>query len=297
MRRLILAVLMACAAAGTARAGEAGFAFLKIVPGARPSGMGTVATAMGGDLQTLELNPAGIAVEKDYGLTATHVELFEDMRLEHAAFGYRFKGGTLAWWVTLINEGTQQGRDINRQVTGDFGNSEYAGGAAYAFSLGEARLGVNLKALHSRIGEETGTGAAFDAGIMYPVAGFNLGASVLNAGKAPKLGGEGSDLPTSLGAGVSRRVLERILLAADLRGNIPEQKTSYGCGFEFELHKLIVLRGGYLHTNDNGERGNRVAKGLSGGFGSRVGSLTLDYAITSMGELGYVHRATLGLAF
>ena len=56
-------------------------------------------------------------------------------------------------------------------------------------------------------------------------------------------------------------------------------------------------RGSYLYTKDNGERGESMPKGASGGFRMKVSRLKLDYAITSMGELGYVHRATLGLAF
>ena len=138
---------------------------------------------------------------------------------------------------------------------------------------------------------------ALDAGMQYPVHGFMLGASVLNLGKAPKLGGEGSDLPLTVGAGISRRFWSRLLLTADFRRNLPENMSSQGAGLEFQLHELIALRGGYLYTKDNGERGKSMPKGVSGGFGMKVSGLTLDYAITSMGELGYVHRATLGLAF
>jgi len=63
------------------------------------------------------------------------------------------------------------------------------------------------------------------------------------------------------------------------------------------LHKFLALRGGYMNSTDNGERGKNAPKGLSGGFGLEVTQLKLDYAISSIGELGYVHRATLGLAF
>ena len=63
------------------------------------------------------------------------------------------------------------------------------------------------------------------------------------------------------------------------------------------MHKFLALRGGYMNSTDNGERGKNAPKGLSGGFGLEVTQLKLDYAISSIGELGYVHRATLGLAF
>jgi len=284
-------------AAGQAQAGNAGFAFLKIVPGARPSGMSTVGIAVEGDLQSLALNPAGIKLQKDYELTATHVELFEDMRLENLGFAHAFKGGIMAYSLTWINEGTQEGRDANRQLTGNFGNNEYAGGVSYAHGFGAGSLGLTLKGINSHIGQESGTGVAVDVGMQYPVSGFKAGASVLNLGKAPKLGGDGSDLPLTIGAGISRQFWKKLLLTAEIRRNLPENMSSQGAGMEFQLHELIVLRGGYLYTKDNGERGTKAPKGASGGFGLKVGGLTLDYAITSMGELGYVHRATLGLAF
>ena len=123
--------------AAQAQAGNAGFAFLKIVPGARPSGMSTVGIAVEGDLQSLALNPAGIKLQKNYELTATHVELFEDMRLENLGFAHAFKGGIMAYSLTWINEGTQEGRDANRQLTGNFGNNEYAGGVSYAHGMGD----------------------------------------------------------------------------------------------------------------------------------------------------------------
>ncbi|HOX22514.1 MAG TPA: hypothetical protein PLL10_03545, partial [Elusimicrobiales bacterium] len=184
MRKLILALTMFVPM--QAYAGDAGFAFLKIVPGARPSGMSTVGLAVEGDLQSLALNPAGVKLKKDYELTATHVQLFEDMRLENLGFAHGFKGGTLAYFLTWINEGTQEGRDTNRQLTSSFSNNEYAGGLSYAHPFGEGSLGVTLKAVNSHIGQESGTGGAVDAGVQYPVKGFKVGASVLNLGKAPK---------------------------------------------------------------------------------------------------------------
>ena len=100
----------------------------------------------------------------------------------------------------------------------------------------------------------------------------------------------------SLNGGLSGKIFGATA-TADIRQNVPEKRTSYGVGAEIPICDLVFLRGGYLHSNNNGEKGSAVAKGLAGGFGIKVSALTLDYAITSMGELGYSHRATLSLNF
>jgi len=57
--------------------------FLKILPHARPAAMGEAYTALGDDEGTLAYNPAGIADGYETEFSATHIDWFQTIRLEH----------------------------------------------------------------------------------------------------------------------------------------------------------------------------------------------------------------------
>ncbi len=279
----------------SAQADDAGFAFLKIAPGARAAAMGAF-TAVKDDVQAMSYNPAGISGKDRYALSASHVELFEDMRLENVMFTHKAFGGTLGYSLIYLNEGTLEGRDAQRRPTGDFKSSEYAGQVTYAGQAGPLSYGLGVKGIHSKIENESGTGYAFDGGAILHVGSFDIAASVLNLGKGPKLISESSSLPTTLNGGVAYQFRMGLLLTADARQNVPEKRTTFALGGEMPLYGLIYLRGGYIYDKENKKDPDRkVPRGMSAGFGLRVLGQRLDYAILSLGELGYSHRITLNL--
>lgn len=281
-----------------AQADDAGYAFLKIAPGARAAAMGAF-TAVQGDAQALTYNPAGIAGSKErYAVSASHVELFEDMRLENVVFTHKALGGTMGYSLVYLNEGTMEGRDAQRRPTGDFKSSEYAGQVTYAGQTGMLSYGIGVKGIHSKIENESGTGYAFDGGVGLHAGNFDFAASVLNLGKGPKLISESSSLPTTLNAGVGYQFRMGLLVTGDVRQNVPERRTTFAVGGELPVYGLIYLRGGYIYDKENKkDPDQKVPRGMSAGFGLSIATLRVDYAISSLGELGYTHRFTLGFGF
>ncbi len=298
MKKIRLAVVVSVMALGSAQANDAGYAFLKIAPGGRASAMGAF-TAVENEPQAISFNPAGLGITAKHEVAASHVELFENMRLEHVVFAHKALGGTMGYSLLYLNEGTMEGRDINRNPTGSFTAGEYAAQVNYAGKLGEdVGYGFAIKGLHSKIENESGTGFAVDVGVNARVAGVTIAASVLNFGKGPKLVSESSKLPTTLNAGLAWQAGKGPLLLADARQNIAETRFSAAIGAEQELYELFFIRGGYIYTSDNNkDPDSKVPRGLSAGFGLKMLGQRLDYAIVSLGELGYSHRITINLAF
>src|SRR5262249_47352684 len=73
---------------GSDEVGTSGAAFLKIGPGARPAAMGEAFTGVADDIHAIYYNPAGLALLKKPELTAMHMQWFQSINYEFAAFAY-----------------------------------------------------------------------------------------------------------------------------------------------------------------------------------------------------------------
>ena len=83
-----------------------------------------------------------------------------------------------------------------------------------------------------------------------------------------------------------------------MRGNIPKKRTVLSGGLEAALLKALYLRAGYSRdTTNKGIENMDNMKGLSLGFGIRLGQYRIDYAYLSQGELGANQRFTLTAKF
>ena len=74
---------------------------------------------------------------------------------------------------------------------------------------------------------------------------------------------------------------------------------SFSVGGEFTLSKVILLRFGY---NNEQRRELKVGSssglaGFSGGVGVTVKSYKVDYALSSLGKIGNLHRISIGTMF
>ncbi|MFA5162766.1 MAG: PorV/PorQ family protein [Elusimicrobiales bacterium] len=295
MRKLSIALMVASALSQAAHAGTAGSAFLKIAPGAREQGMAGAATAVAGGATAMYINPAGMA-GTGAELSASHVELAQENKLENIVLAHDAFGGRLAYGLTYVHYGDLEGRDTSGNLTSNFTAYDGALQLAYAKAFGNLSLGAAVKAVRNKIEDESGTGAGLDAGAIYDFKAFKLGAAITNIGKSGKLGGMDEDLPTTAAIGAST-LIKSVLIAADCKRNIPENRTIIAAGAEAALIAAFTLRAGYQKDATNTNIPSDNMNGLNAGFGLAIGKLTVDYAYSSQGELGNNHRFTLTAKF
>jgi tetratricopeptide (TPR) repeat protein len=81
-----------------------------------------------------------------------------------------------------------------------------------------------------------------------------------------------------------------VALGADVR---PQGVNRFNGGAEYAYREKIFLRGGWALDRENNELGR--LKGLCAGAGAAFSGWTLDYALTSSGDLGWEHRISLGM--
>src|SRR5262249_27508487 len=105
--RLVLAapLLLVAAAAPFAAAATPGFAFLNLGAGARAAAMGDAHVAVPGDAAALYWNPASLSHTDGNQVSLTHLEWFQDFRLESAALAARLPFADLGVMMTGLYTG------------------------------------------------------------------------------------------------------------------------------------------------------------------------------------------------
>jgi outer membrane protein OmpA-like peptidoglycan-associated protein len=284
--------------------------FLKINPEAGPAGMGETNIAIAEGTNSLQYNPAGMAILDRGEVTATQILWFDSINMTHVAFGYPVDygfgiGGSILW--------------IN------FGSFDSTGGAADAVSvqngvlnfgvgksIGEnVHLGMNLRGLYEHFSagsavSESSLGLSADAGAVFYLGSRNvtLGITAKNMGL---LFGISDPLPVEAGIGLGYRIFNGSFdifnVALDFTKTLNTDNYFVGLGVEGYVFKAVALRMGLRYNNAfemdtlNFSNIQRMLI-LSAGAGIDINdTFAVDYAYTPMGDLGQVQRLTLKIKF
>ncbi len=143
------------------------------------------------------------------------------------------------------------------------------------------------------------SGAALDAGILSPAFVENrlrFGAAVSNAGPAIKYQSKSQALPTRLRAGVTFSPTPAWTWAGDaVFPNVGDMFGALGVEYHVPLDGpfKVDLRGGY----NTQSKDLQSMSGFSGGIGFNTENFGLDYALSTLGELGLTHRFSLNFRF
>jgi len=324
-RIVVLAIVLSLAVSGTAwaRLGGAGTQFLAIGGGARSVALGGAVSALGGDLESVYWNPAGIAFIEGTAIGFTHTMLYVDMSLEDVALAMPAMDGVfaisgLAFLSGDIEETTEELPD---------GTGETFNANSFALTLTYARLmtnkfaaGLNLRFVRESLAEVAATNWGFDIGGTYTVGFQNmrLGFAVMNFGPDMKLGGdlleetwvnpdwsdtqtddvpvtlepESYPMPMTFRAGVAYDVLSGAngILTASMEGVHPmDQDEVLGLGMEYSYRGAYYLRGGYNTLNN-------MEWSLGGGvkLSTGGGKMGVDYCYQNHEYLDPVHRIAVG---
>lgn len=299
-----LAVMMSPAflRAGAESVGTTSANFLKILPPARAAAMGEAYTALSDDEGGLSYNPAGLANSLQDEISATHMEWFQGIRLEHVGGIFTLGGmGKVGVFVTSLQAGSQvrtersglSSADVrqNFNVLGEFSPYDNVVGVGLAQSFGRhLSLGTNLKVVEQAIDSHLGFGFNFDFGGHYDglVEDLDLGLATHNLGTQIEVGSQGSAEPFTLNAGLRYGLLEQSLNLL-LECVVPlDNSLEYSGGVEYWVARPLALRAGYKAGYFNQ---------FTAGMGLDVYGLRLDYAFVPYADLGITQRLTATYAF
>lgn len=298
---LICLLVPLAALAGDESVGTTSANFLKIAPHARPAAMGEAYSSLSDDEAANMYNPAGIARIDQNDFSATHIEWFQGIRLEHLGgvmnFGQMGAWGASVTWLQVDDivrtqrTGTTGDPASQFVELGNFSPHDMALNVSYAKPLNPHLMaGGRLNVIQQNIDNSNGFGVSLDAGLQYLnlFQGFDLGAVVHQLGSQVKVGDTPYAMPLIVNVGASYSPFQkqvRVLYESNLATDNAVQS---GVGVEGWFWDTMALRGGYKFGYLNG---------YTLGMGFKVEALKLDYAFIPYGELGNTQRLTVSYVF
>ena len=285
----LLTVLFLMTSLGfSASKGTSGAQFLKIVPAPRAAALGGAYTAIGGDIDSILFNPAGLSTLQKKEAVLVQNNWIQDISNQYVAFGLPTrKAGTFGLAVDMVNVKDINKYDNNAVAQGKYEASDMAVTLAYAKSLSrKLGIGVSVKSISSKIDDQSASALAGDVGAVYKASRkFDIGLSAQNIGGQIKYINEGDPLPLTIRLGGAYKPNNKMLFALDV--NSPNDSDLYAAvGAEYCIpagQKLVFpVRVGY--------RTGMEAGGLAG-LGTGLGILYnktfgVDLAWTPEGDLG-----------
>ncbi len=280
------------------------YEFLKIDPSPRAAALAGSYVANHDDVNALFYNPAAIKQLEGTPVSFSYINHLLDINMASVAASYDFEGiGRFAAGIEYINYGDFDRADEYGNLSGTFGVGDFAMVLGYGNELDKNfYYGANVKFIFSKIDDRSSAGLAVDLGLQYvfPEQLFTIGLSARN------LGGQMSayyntkeDLPLDVSLGVSKRLQHMPFefyfsfnKLNEKEDNFTDRLNKFTFGGELRLSKTIHIRLGY----DNERRDELkigTTAGLAGfhiGVGINVKEYRIDYAMSSLGAIGELHR-------
>jgi hypothetical protein len=288
----------------------ASFDFLRIPMNARAAALANTFVAMRQDPAAILHNPANVSMIEGQVASAGFMKHLLDVNAGFVSYARPIENiGWVSGAVTYMNYGDNDKRDRFGTSLGTFGAADLAVSLGYANAMDNLHYGGAVKVLYSYIDTYSASGLALDAGLTYdlPKEQWTFGASLQNLGmQLSSFGEEKENLPLDLRVGAGKK-LEHLplLFLFEFHGLTNsydaffDRFANFSLGGEFTLSTALKLRLGYANQARKDWKVGETAKlsGFSAGLGINVRPVQLDYAFTSMGDIGAQHRITLGAAF
>lgn len=208
---------------------QAGVLFLKISPGARPSGMGEAFVALADDATATWWNPAGLGFLDFSEFTLMHTNWLPQFHLSDLYFDFVSYMHSIPDWGTFggnivyMNYGEITHTSETGNILGTFNAYEFAANGSFGSMINEqTALGINVKFVYSHLsplgaGQEKGSGVAsvfaIDIGALHKmksIRGLQFGANLSNMG--PKIAyidvAQADPLPTNLKIGAAYHIVD-----------------------------------------------------------------------------------------
>lgn len=281
--------------------------FLRLDQSPRAAALAGSFVANSDDPNVMFYNPAGISSLKDNPISFSYLFHLLDINSASLSYSQEFEGlGRFAAGVQYINYGSFDEATSDGIRTGEFGAGELAMLIGYSNELdNNFYYGANIKFIYSSIADRSSTGLAVDLGLHYsiPESRWNFGFSVLNLGsQITQYYERTEDLPLDIRLGFTKTLEHLPFTFYASLNKLNKEYDSFGDRFqqftfggEFRISKVIKLRLGY----DNEKRKEYKIGGTAGiagfnlGIGILVSKYNFDYAFSSMGQIGALHRIGL----
>jgi len=283
---------------------QSAFEFLKLDTSPRAAALAGSFVANNDDPNVIFYNPAGIYSLENKPASFSYVSHLLDINSASVSYSQEVEElGRFAAGIQYINYGDFTEADQFGNRTGEFGAGDLAVLVGYANQLDENfNYGANVKFIYSGIASQSSTGLAVDLGLQYlfPEDGWTIGFAALNLGsQLSSYFDKTETLPVDIRFGFTKQLahmpfkfygsFNRINEKQD---KILERFSQFTFGGEFRFSKAIQFRFGY----DNEKRKELkldTSAGLAGfnlGLGILISDYKVDYAFSSMGLIGGLHR-------
>jgi len=324
MKRLTIIILciLATLPAGFASAqvsgfdqvGTTSFQFLTVIPNARASAMGGVASTTITTSEAVFFNPAALTRSSRMSAGIAYLDYFADVSVSSFSGAYTLGNfGTIGVQAQVLDYGeiteTRADQLFRDPTTGVF-NLGFTGStinpSAMVFGLSYSRMlttqfafGLTAKYAYEDLIAESAGSVVFDGGILFKTGlrSLDVGMTLRNFGPEITYINDGYPLPQLFVIGFSGLLLgaegdafmmpseeHNVMFAYDLSQTRDHSQQQH-LGLEYSYRSLISLRGGYKVNFDE--------ESWTAGFGINVNRFKLDYSYNDFGEfLGNVQRFT-----
>ncbi len=306
---ILIAIISLSVFAISEDAGTSGFSFLKVNYSARAAAMASAFTGLSNDASAVFFNPAGLSQIQSKEISTTYMSYFDGIQCGSVVYAFPYDDKTtlaaFSQFLTATEDRTLADANGNYAGTdGTFGISEVLlGVSASRRVLAVLDLGINIKYLQESLDEYGGSAVAVDIALLHQTTNKNLkvGIALKNLGKQLSYytGNEYEEkLPQLFVAGFSYHPDEKFFATLDIYKPM-EFDFSGRLGVEYQIHDMLALRCGYKSNAKDWRAGgdHETFAGLSFGFGINWQKYTIDYAVISYGDLGYVNQVSLKYSF
>ncbi len=278
--------------------------FLRLDMSPRAAALAGSFVANNDDPNVIFYNPAGISQLEGSPISFSFLKHIVDINSASLTYSKELEGiGRFGAGVQYINYGDFTEADQFGNRLGEFGASEMALMIGYSNKLDENfYYGANVKFINSSIADASSTGLAVDLGLQYhfPESGWYFGFSALNLGsQLSSYFDKDEDLPTDIQFGV-RKELARVPIKFyfafkklnEKDDDFADRFSHFTFGGEIRLSKAVNIRLGF----DNEKRkdlkigSSSGIAGISLGLGFLISDYKFDYAFSSLGNIGSLHR-------
>jgi hypothetical protein len=291
--------------------GQTAYDFLNLDVSAREASLAGSVMSRTDDPTGFYYNPALSVGAKDRAVTFGFLKYLLDINAGYLFSTFQLQDkGYFGFSVGYINYGSFPRTDGNGNEFGTFSAGDVVVTANYSNFLAENfSYGFNIKGIYSSIASYTSSAAAFDAGLYYnfPDDLFGIGFSVVNVGtQITNYAGVRETLPFDVRIGISKQLehLPLILNVAFQRLGDPNLSAtnklrSFVLGGEFLLSDNFHVRIGYNNLEHQQMKIGLSSgiEGVSVGVGLNVLGYGFDYAYSSWGKIGALHRINVTTSF
>ena len=276
---------------------------------ARAAALNGSFVSMTNDPNLLFYNPSALATLEHPTASATFTKHLLDVNAGSVSYGQQYEDlGTFAAGIVYVNYGAFDRTDESQNTLGTFSATDLALTAGWGTELAENTLvGANIEMIYSSIAGFRSSAVAVGAGILYQIPSemITIGASLLHFGTQLNAYAETSEqLPISLSVGITKRP-EHLPVYLNLNfhklieetDNFFDRFAAFSFGAEFLMSESLRLRVG-LDNEKKRELKLGSGSGLTGfsiGGGLNINEYTVDYSFNSYGDIGGLHRVSVGM--